>query len=85
VIVETIHLPKSFGSIERVWTAAVWRTDFSKIKAGSIVQATGYLVLNLLDALVERACGRLSTCLKTRNGNSDLRPLLPVYDHGPQA
>ena len=44
-----------FGSIERVVDrAGMWRTDFSKIKAGSLVKAMGgYLVINLLDAIVE--------------------------------
>ncbi len=44
-----------FGSIERVVDrSGVWRTDFSKVKAGSLVKANGgYLVLNLLDALME--------------------------------
>jgi len=44
-----------FGSIERVVDrSGVWRTDFSKIKTGSLVKASGgYLVLNLLDAIVE--------------------------------
>ncbi len=44
-----------FGSIERVVDrAGMWRTDFSKIKAGSLIKALGgYLVINLLDAVVE--------------------------------
>jgi ATP-dependent Lon protease len=44
-----------FGSIERVVDrSGVWRTDFSKIKAGSLIKASGgYLVFNLLDAIVE--------------------------------
>ena len=44
-----------FGSIERIVDrSGVWRTDFSKIKAGSFIRANGgYLVLNLLDAIVE--------------------------------
>ena len=44
-----------FGSIERVVDrAGMWRTDFSKIKAGSLIKAMGgYLVINLLDAVVE--------------------------------
>ncbi|UCF82051.1 MAG: AAA family ATPase [Desulfobacteraceae bacterium] len=44
-----------FGSIERVVDrSGVWRTDFSKIKAGSLIKSNGgYLVLNLLDAIVE--------------------------------
>jgi lon-related putative ATP-dependent protease len=44
-----------FGSIERIVDrSGVWRTDFSKIKAGSLLKANGgYLVFNLLDAIVE--------------------------------
>ncbi|MEJ2690221.1 MAG: AAA family ATPase, partial [Deltaproteobacteria bacterium] len=44
-----------FGGIERVVDrSGVWRTDFSKIISGSFVKANGgYLVLNLLDILVE--------------------------------
>ncbi len=44
-----------FGSIERIVDrSGLWRTDFSKIKAGSLLKANGgYLVINLLDAIVE--------------------------------
>jgi lon-related putative ATP-dependent protease len=44
-----------FGSIERIVDrSGVWRTDFSKIKSGSFLKANGgYLVFNLLDAVVE--------------------------------
>lgn len=44
-----------FGSIERIVDrAGVWRTDFSKIKAGSLLKALGgYLIINLLDAIQE--------------------------------
>ncbi|MGE4505539.1 MAG: Lon protease family protein [Desulfovibrionaceae bacterium] len=44
-----------FGSIERVMDrSGGWRTDFTKIKAGSFVKANGgYLVFNLLDAIME--------------------------------
>ena len=56
VIVETNPTYQNvFGSIERVVDrSGVWRTDFSKIRAGSMVKANGgYLVLNLLDAAQE--------------------------------
>jgi lon-related putative ATP-dependent protease len=56
VIVETYpNYRNLFGSIERVVDrSGVWKTDFSKIKAGSFIKANGgYLVLNLLDAIVE--------------------------------
>jgi lon-related putative ATP-dependent protease len=44
-----------FGSIERIVDRrGVWRTDFSKIKAGSLMKANGgYLVINLRDAIME--------------------------------
>lgn len=44
-----------FGAIERtVDRTGQWRTDFTKIKAGSILRADrGFLVLNALDVLVE--------------------------------
>lgn len=44
-----------FGSIERVMDShGGWRTDYTKIKAGSFVKANGgYLVINLLDAIME--------------------------------
>jgi ATP-dependent Lon protease len=44
-----------FGTIEReVDRNGIWRSDFTHIKAGSLVQADGgYLVLNALDALTE--------------------------------
>ncbi|MEA2039182.1 MAG: ATP-binding protein [Thermodesulfobacteriota bacterium] len=44
-----------FGSVERVVDrSGMWRTDFSKIKAGSLIKANGgYLVINLMDAVME--------------------------------
>jgi ATP-dependent Lon protease len=44
-----------FGSIEAtVNRMGLWQTDFTKIKAGSLLKANGgYLVINALDALVE--------------------------------
>jgi ATP-dependent Lon protease len=44
-----------FGTIERIVDrSGVWRTDFSKIQAGSFLKANGgYLVLNLIDLLTE--------------------------------
>jgi lon-related putative ATP-dependent protease len=58
-----------FGSIERIVDrSGVWRTDFSKIKAGSIIKANGgYLVVNLLDALIEPGVWpALKRALKTK-------------------
>ncbi|MCF8146808.1 MAG: AAA family ATPase [Deltaproteobacteria bacterium] len=56
IIVESYPTYRNiFGSIERIVDrAGIWRTDFSKIKPGSLVKAMGgYLVINLLDAIVE--------------------------------
>ncbi|MBW1732039.1 MAG: AAA family ATPase [Deltaproteobacteria bacterium] len=56
VIIESYPTYRNlFGSIERVVDrTGVWRTDFSKIKAGSLIKANGgYLVINLLDAITE--------------------------------
>jgi lon-related putative ATP-dependent protease len=56
VIIESYPTYRNiFGTIERVVDrSGVWRTDFSKIKAGSFLKANGgTLVLNLLDAIIE--------------------------------
>lgn len=56
VIIETNPTYKNlFGTVERTLSrGGVWKTDFTKISAGSILQANGgYLVFNALDALVE--------------------------------
>ncbi len=70
VIIESYPTYRNlFGSIERVVDrSGIWRTDFSKIKAGSFVKANGgYLVLNLLDAIVEPAVWQaLKRSLKTK-------------------
>jgi lon-related putative ATP-dependent protease len=44
-----------FGTVERVAErGGMWRTDFTKIKAGAYLKANGgYLVLNALDVLME--------------------------------
>jgi ATP-dependent Lon protease len=70
VIVETYPTYRNlFGSIERVVDrTGVWRTDFSKIRAGSFIRANGgYLVLNFMDAIVEAGVWQaLKRALKTR-------------------
>uniref|UniRef100_A0A7C6EBY1 endopeptidase La n=1 Tax=candidate division WOR-3 bacterium TaxID=2052148 RepID=A0A7C6EBY1_UNCW3 len=56
VIFETAPSYKNlFGTIERVWDrSGQWRTDFTKIKAGSLLRADGgYLVIEARDALIE--------------------------------
>ncbi|SKA91532.1 lon-related putative ATP-dependent protease [Paucidesulfovibrio gracilis DSM 16080] len=56
VIIESYPTYRNlFGSIERIMDRnGGWRTDFTKIKAGSFVKANGgFLVLNLMDAIME--------------------------------
>ncbi len=56
VVIETTPSYKNlFGTIERVADrGGIWRTDFTRIKAGSYVKANGgYLVVNALDLLIE--------------------------------
>jgi lon-related putative ATP-dependent protease len=58
-----------FGSVERVWGPnGQWRTDFTRIKAGSLLKADhGVLVLNALDALTEPGVwAALKRCLRNR-------------------
>lgn len=70
VIVESFpNYRNLFGSIERVVDrSGVWRSDFSKIKAGSFIRANGgYLVLNLVDVLMEPGVwSSLKRALKTK-------------------
>lgn len=70
VIIETYPTYRNiFGSIERVVDrSGLWRTDFSRIKAGSLLRANGgYLVINLLDAIVEPGVWQaLKRALKSR-------------------
>ena len=55
IIIETVPtFTNLFGMIERSWSGGVWQSDFTKIKAGSLLRANGgYIVFNLLDAIVE--------------------------------
>jgi lon-related putative ATP-dependent protease len=65
-----------FGTIERVVDRnGVWRTDFTRIKAGSLLKADGgYLVLDALDALTEPG---VWTMLKRvlRNREIEIQPI----------
>jgi len=57
VIIETSPTYRNlFGSIERIIDrSGAWRTDFTKIKAGSFLRANGgFLVINAIDALMEQ-------------------------------
>jgi len=56
VIVESYPTYRNlFGTVERSYDPrGIWRTDFTKIKAGSFVKANGgYLIINAMDALTE--------------------------------
>ncbi len=56
IIIETTPSYKNlFGTIERVADrGGIWKTDFTRIKAGSYLKANGgYLVVNALDLLIE--------------------------------
>lgn len=69
VIVETNPTYRNlFGSIERLMDrGGMWRTDFTKITAGSFIKANGgYLVINLMDAIGEPGVWKtLKRSLKT--------------------
>jgi lon-related putative ATP-dependent protease len=81
IVIETApNLHRLFGAIERVMDqTGVWRTDFTKIKAGSFHQANGgFLVLNAMDALVEP--GVWQTLKRTlRNGILEIQSYDPFY------
>jgi lon-related putative ATP-dependent protease len=56
IIVETTpNYRNLFGTMERIVDrSGIWRTDFSRIKAGSFLRANGgYLIVDALDALIE--------------------------------
>jgi lon-related putative ATP-dependent protease len=87
---ETKHVPiiiesnpkykNIFGSVEReMEKGGVWRTDFTKIKAGSLLRADGgYLVLNALDVLVEPGVWQdLKRTLRT--GMMDIQTYEPLF------
>ena len=69
-----------FGSIERIVDrSGAWRTDFSKIKAGSLIKANGgYLVLNLRDAVIEPGVWQaLKRALKSKK--LEIQTFDPIY------
>jgi ATP-dependent Lon protease len=77
IIIETNPRYKNlFGTIERMIDRnGVWRTDFTHIKAGSLVKADGgFLVINAVDALTEPG---VWTTLKRvlRNRQIEIQPL----------
>ncbi|MDI6840588.1 MAG: ATP-binding protein [bacterium] len=69
-----------FGAIEAVSDRfGQWRTDFTRIKAGSIIRADGgYLIIEALDALIEP--GVWSTLKRTlRNRKAEIQNYTPFY------
>lgn len=69
-----------FGSIESIVNrVGLWQTDFTKIKAGSLLRANGgFLVINALDALVEM--GVWPTMKRTlRNQKFEIQNLTSLY------
>lgn len=70
-----------FGGIEKILDQryGVWRTDFSRIKAGSLLKANGgYLVMNLLDAVMEPGVWpNLKRVLKNRS--VEVQSFDPLY------
>lgn len=81
IVVETNPKYKNiFGSVEReLEKGGVWRTDFTKIKAGSFLRADGgYLVLNALDSLIEPGVWQdLKRTLRT--GLMDIQTYEPFF------
>jgi len=85
IVVETNPKYKNiFGTVERVVDkGGVWRTDFTQIKAGSLLQADGgYLVLNALDTLIEGGVWQdLKRTLRT--GKIEIHTYEPFYGFAP--
>ena len=84
VIIETTPTYRNlFGSIERVvGRFGEWKSDFTRIKAGSLMRANGgYLVLNALDVLIEP--GVWAALKRTiRNRIIEMQPYDPFYLFG---
>ena len=81
IVIETNPKYKNiFGVIERDFEkGGFWRTDFTKIKAGSLLRADGgYLVLNALDVLIEPSVWQdLKRTLRT--GLIDIQTYEPLF------
>jgi lon-related putative ATP-dependent protease len=81
IVIETNPKYKNiFGTVERdMEKGGVWRTDFTKVKAGSLLRADGgYLVLNALDALIEPGVWQdLKRTLRT--GLIDIQTYDPLF------
>ena len=71
-----------FGNVEReIEKGSILRTDFTKIKAGSLIRADGgYFVLNALDALIEPGVWQdLKRTLRT--GLLDIQTYEPIFGY----
>ncbi|MCK5552604.1 MAG: AAA family ATPase, partial [Deltaproteobacteria bacterium] len=81
IIVETTpNYRNLFGTMERIVDrSGIWRTDFSRIKAGSFLRANeGYLIIDALDALIEP--GVWQTLKRTlKNGVVEMQTYDPFY------
>jgi len=81
IVIETNPKYKNiFGIVERdIEKGGIWRTDFTKIKAGSLLRADGgYLVLNALDVLMEPGVWQdLKRTLRT--GLIDIQTYEPLF------
>ncbi|MBI4419149.1 MAG: AAA family ATPase, partial [Ignavibacteriales bacterium] len=85
IIIETNPKYKNiFGTLEReLERSGIWKTDFMRIKAGSLLRADGgYLVLNALDTLIEPwAWQDLKRTLRT--GKMEIHTYEPVFSFAP--
>jgi lon-related putative ATP-dependent protease len=85
IVIETNPKFKNiFGTVERVMErGGVWKTDFTQIKSGALLQADGgYLVLNALDVLLEPGVWQdLKRSL--RIGKAEIQPNEPMYGFAP--
>ncbi len=75
-----------FGTIENVFDrSGQWRTDFTKIKAGSYVRADGgYLILNAQDVLIEPGSW-LTLKRAIKNKKVEIQTYDPVHFFTPSA
>lgn len=85
VVIETNPKYKNiFGTVERVLEkGGVWRTEFTQIKSGALLQADGgYLVLNALDTLIEPGVWQdLKRTLRT--GKMEIHTYEPMFGFAP--
>jgi len=79
-----------FGKIERRLENGVYLTDFTMVRAGSLMQSSGgYLILNVLDLFQEPGVwGHLKSCLRHREVSAEdpgfLSPFLPTTGLKPE-